>query len=339
MKRKALLISKAVATKDLANLLQVHPNRMLLLSKHPQYEMFHVSKHDGSQRLIEAPKNELKTLLKKLNRYLQAEYYFHRSPAAYGFVETPDGDQNPRSILTNAKQHCNCSYLLNIDLKDFFYQISTEETEDIFRLDYFSFDDETIHLLAQLTTFNGRLTMGSPTSPVITNFAFERTDSQLLNICREYFITYTRYVDDCSFSSSSPISEEFYKKVEMVMHEHRFFINYEKVKWFDKNEEKRITGLIVDKKVRVPPEFLEHTEQDIQRLKNIMEVHGISGYSKKPEWIFQFEQQLMGKVNFISHVYGADSPAAMHFTNLIHSAYEVGDYLESRSWLDFNYGW
>ncbi|MDZ7743478.1 MAG: hypothetical protein U5Q03_17505 [Bacteroidota bacterium] len=49
------------------------------------YHSFEIRKKNGT-RPIEEPEERLKRLLKTLNNYLQATYYYMKSDAAYGFV-------------------------------------------------------------------------------------------------------------------------------------------------------------------------------------------------------------------------------------------------------------
>jgi len=55
--------------------------------------------------------------------------------------------------------------------------------------------------------------------------------------------------------------------------------------------------------------------------------------------IRDFEQMVTGKVAFINQVYGSKSEITLKYYNLLQDAYQTDAYFESRSWLDFNYGW
>ena len=96
---------------------------------------------------------------------------------------------------------------------------------------------------------------------------------------------------------------------------------------------------MVDKKVEVPNAFLENLETDILRLKHLLEVHQAYQPNSKTNWLEEFELQINGKINFITMVYGKNSEVVQYFNRKIADAYKTGDYLESRTWLDFNYEW
>ena len=101
-------------------------------------------------------------------------------------------------------------YLLNVDLLDFFHAVKRDRIYDIFRSKPFNFKRNLPDILADLTTYQARLPMGTPTSPVLSNFACRELDRGLLLFSENMLWTYTRYADDMSFSSpnrsSMPIS-------------------------------------------------------------------------------------------------------------------------------------
>ncbi|MCZ2459986.1 MAG: reverse transcriptase family protein [Chitinophagales bacterium] len=214
---------------DLAGLLQTGLPELLKLRLEKPYSVFEVRKQKGKQRLIEAPAKDLKKALRKLNDHLQAAYFFCRSRAAYGFIQQPKSANKKRNILTNARLHCGRKYMVNIDLKDFFHQVSRMRVAGIFRSAPFQFNTELSSFLAEFTTYNGRLPMGSPTSPVLSNFATRELDADLLSYSLQNKMTYSRYVDDLTFSANQPISIEQYYTIQDMIGKKGFTINMEKV--------------------------------------------------------------------------------------------------------------
>jgi RNA-directed DNA polymerase len=81
-----------------------------------RYAVFYISKKSGGRRTIHAPVPGLNAILKCLNFIFQCVFEEHFDTAATGF--TPG-----KSVVDNAKVHTGKSYVLNLDLKDFFPSI------------------------------------------------------------------------------------------------------------------------------------------------------------------------------------------------------------------------
>jgi len=77
-----------------------------------KYRSFEIKKRNGTIRVISSPKPKLKKIQRDLQLFFQALY--PGKPSVHGFV--PD-----RGIVSNAKKHVHKRYLVNIDLKDFFF--------------------------------------------------------------------------------------------------------------------------------------------------------------------------------------------------------------------------
>jgi len=160
-------------------LLEVEATEWLYLTQRVTYRDFQIPKRNGGFRQVEDPEPALKDVLRQLNDYLQAVYHGVRSEAAHGFLLCPDNDPDPRNIRTNAQRHCNRPYLLNADFLDFFHAVSQTAVQTIFEKEPFGFPDDLSVVLARLCCRKGRLPMGSPTSPVLSNFAALPLDSAL----------------------------------------------------------------------------------------------------------------------------------------------------------------
>lgn len=169
-----------------------------------------------------------------------------------GFIRKIKPSTDPRDIYTNAKRHLGNKYLLNIDLDDFFHQIDLQKLENLFS-DYslFSFNSETEQLLVRLVSYRGRLPMGSPTSPPLSNFATIGIDNDLLAWAGKSHFDYTRFVDDLSFSSNMKITQTHLDQIIEILFTHRFIIDPAKTKNFGLADVKEVTGLMLGKTIGV----------------------------------------------------------------------------------------
>ena len=98
--------------------------------------------------------------------YLQCVYYTIQSKAAYGYIIRTKDSKTYKNILTNAQQHIDAVFMLNVDFEDFFHQITIAKVFNLLQTEPFQFEKKTAHILARLFTKDGRLPMGTPTSPV-----------------------------------------------------------------------------------------------------------------------------------------------------------------------------
>jgi RNA-directed DNA polymerase len=115
---------------------------------------------------------------------------------AHGFI--PD-----RSIVSNARQHLDKRFVFNVDIAGFFDAIHFGRVRNMLMAGPFSVPKTPATVLAHICCFPGRLPQGAPASPIITNLICRRLDKDLQTLAKEDRATYTRYVDDLTFSFSS----------------------------------------------------------------------------------------------------------------------------------------
>lgn len=325
------------SNKDLCDLLAVSKKTLWRLTNQPVYKAFYVSKAKGGQRYIEDPCEDLKNVQRILNESLQCVYYQNKTDAAYGFLLTIKDEEKPRNIYSNAEKHLNKKWLLNIDFKDFFHSIKSVNIETAFVADPIGFKPALAKTLTKLTTYNGRLPMGAPTSPVMSNFDSLNLDYDLLDFARQNDITYTRFADDLSFSSNKLIDDLVYNKIKKISESYSYIINPKKTKLYTPTDTKYVTGLRVGHKVDLPEEYYQKLQAEIQRYKQIMEVQ-INMGCKQTEWVVKYQKQLIGSITFAGFVLGKHSTEYQILVDAYDRARQpIFDNYDSVSWLDFNY--
>lgn len=322
---------------QLAALLQTSEIILYRLRFEKPYAVFEVKKQSGKSRLIESPQLDLKKILHELNGYLQCAYFFNRTKSAYGFIQQPRNASKKRNILTNAERHCHKISLLTIDLEDFFHQISRVRVVKIFSGEPFKFPMELSSFISELVTYKNRLPMGSPTSPVLSNFATIGLDTELEVLCKEQKITYTRYVDDLCFSSFKPIEADFFNGVQQILSTQSYRMNVNKVKWMGEADCKIVTGLILAERPEIPDSFFDDLEKGIARFKNVLEFSAVSRQWASGDWIQKYKLQLLGKLRFLQMVYGMGSEKYKKMSRLYNEAFNTQPFVESFNWNNFPY--
>ena len=224
------------------------------------YVRYTVPKRTGGERVILAPKRELKSLQRRVLTGLLASVPV--APSAHGFVPG-------RSILTNARAHAGRQVVLKLDLKDFFPSVTYPRVRGLFiRLGYSFAVSSALALLCTEyeripTEFNGairfvsvgprHLVQGAPTSPTVANLVAWRLDQRLAGLANKRGYTYTRYADDLVFSSDAPETvHELRRIIQHIVAEEQFVVNTAKTRVSRRSARQVVTGLVVNDGVSTP---------------------------------------------------------------------------------------
>ncbi len=289
---------------------------------HPAYQFFTIEKKKGGLREIYAPNPELKKIQKHLNYFLQAYYLCIKPKEVHGFVINPHYLGEYCNIVANASHHVGKKYLLNIDLKDFFPTVTANRVREVFRSNIFGFNDQISTALTLLTTFLGKLPIGAPTSPVISNFICHQLDTDLIEFCQLYNLSYTRYADDLSFSSNDPITPFIVDDIVNLIETNHFEINTKKTRLTTNNRKQSVTGITVNEKVNVDRKLLKK----IRAMSHDLSVNGIVSATLKHFDIKgevdhklqdRFMNRLGGYINFIGQVRGKSDIVYIRYKSII----------------------
>jgi len=215
-----------------------------------KYHQFQIPKKNGGHRKIASPSKKLKKIQKELKDVFYQIY--PSKPSAHGFAKD-------KSIVTNAGRHLDKRFIFNIDLSDFFGSIHFGRIRNLFKSPPFNFNNSVATILAQICCFDNSLPQGAPTSPILSNMIAWKLDTQLQNLAKMTNGTYTRYVDDISFSftaKKSRLPEEIVilrddeaspgHVLTRIIEENGFFINYDKVRLCSRLSRMEVTGLTVN---------------------------------------------------------------------------------------------
>jgi len=163
------------------------------------------------------------------------------------------------SNISNAKRHQGNKYQFTTDLQEFYPSISSKRVYKTFvRLGY---STHFSRWLTKLTTLKYELPQGTPTSTHIANIVFLDTDKKLIELCDQNQITYTRYVDDLTFSSQQDFRHLLNEILEIVK-SNGFSLSYRKTKYIGNQT---ITGINVYlNKIDAPEKIKEKSKIEIE---------------------------------------------------------------------------
>ena len=180
-------------------------------------------------RTINPPKDELKTIQKRINAYLVDNINLPRY--AFGGIKGKDN-------ILNARMHKGQKYIFQTDLKDFFPNITHKMVYAMFVRQGFSPD--VASLLTKLTTYKGHLPQGAPTSTTIANLVFVPAGLDILAIAERKGLRFTTFVDDVTISDQRDFKSVVPEIIDII-ESHGFKINKRKTTY--KSDITVVTGV------------------------------------------------------------------------------------------------
>ena len=245
---------------DIAEALGISVKRLRHFSIHrpmervSHYVQFAIPKRTGGERLILAPKKELKRLQRRLNELL-----VNRLPVS----EYAHGFRIARSIATHAAPHVGNAVVVKLDLKNFFPSIHVGRVRGL--LIALGYSYPVAATLATLMTESERqpvrigdtvfqtpvgsrhTVQGAPTSPGLANSIVMKMDHRLAGVACQLGFAYTRYADDLAFSGNEPShTSQLIRMVHRVVHQEGFSIHPEKTRIMKKGRAQVLTGVTVN---------------------------------------------------------------------------------------------
>lgn len=176
-------------------------------------------------------------------------------------------------------------------------------------------------ILSQISCHNGSLPQGSPCSPVIANLIGHIIDLNVSSLAQRNGATYTRYADDITISTNKKaFPKDIAYRIDEVTHKWElgdrleneikrsgFTVNPTKTRMQYADSRQEVTGLIVNKKVNIRPEYRHLVRAMVHKLftsgffeteKLILDASGKYKTEKKPGKI----SQLHGMLGFIEGI-------------------------------------
>lgn len=267
----------------------------ILENKNKHYLTYKIRKRNGKFRRIDAPQEPLKSIQKDiLYKFL---YSYRANKIAHGFIKG-------RSPITNAEMHVGKKYLLKVDLLDFFSRIRStlisSRIQDSVLAGHFKDDrlngltGKDILILTRLLTLNSTVPQGAPTSPALSNIVLHSFDKRIAKHCKSKDQVVTRYADDITISSYSPILVTDTLNYIRGILPMDIVINNSKIKYVPYYRRMKVTGIVVNEKLNVERTKwrnfrarLHNMVRDQEKL-SLEEIQRVRGYI---EWVRSLNQK------------------------------------------------
>lgn len=246
-----------------------------------KYQTFDIPKASGGTRTIHAPTEKLKRLQTRLaSVILECNTEINNKnplpPLSHGF-------EKGRSIFTNAWEHKNRRFVLNIDVENFFPTINFGRVRGFFISNRnYGLPAKAATLIAQIACYQGKLPQGSPCSPIIANLIAHLLDVRMVRLAKAYTCTYSRYADDLTFSTNrkefpDAIAEELagypgsWILSDTLLNEIArtgFSVNHQKTRMQCRPSQQLVTGLTVNEKVNIRADYYRKARKMCSSLFN-----------------------------------------------------------------------
>lgn len=281
---------------------------------HYSYKL--LTKSSGKLRLIEAPKQHLRAIQRRILAEILNRIPVHAS--VHGFVKG-------RSIQSFAAPHVNRAVVLRMDIEDFFPSFSGPRIQAFFRTA--GYPEGVADLLGGLCTnavhlrtligqgaspavprqvrqlyARPHLPQGAPTSPALANLCSCRLDCRLQGLAQSAGAVYTRYADDLAFSGDEDFArrvERFSTSVAAILLDSGFAVNHRKTRIMRRGARQKLVGLVTNHRLNIP-------RAEFDRLKATLTNCIRFGWQDQDrEGHGDFRAHLSGRVSFLESVNAA----------------------------------
>ncbi len=211
-----------------------------------------ITKPDGSVRQTYDPAAPLKDIQRRINRNIFSRVEFPT------YLQGGIRDRNnPRHCIANAKLHSGATIVINEDISSFFPSITKQQVRDIWQ-NLFHFPPEIAEALTILTTYQGILPQGAPTSSYLANLVLWKHEPDLVTELNSKEIRYSRYVDDITLSSAHFLDNRqkagAIRRVRRLCAANGFGVKRSKQRLEPSRQPMRVNNLLVNHGVTLPKE-------------------------------------------------------------------------------------
>ena len=213
-----------------------------------RYKKYYIKrkKPNTRKRLIHHPSKELKFLQYIIKDKVLSKFKTHKAVFSY---------RKNKSILHNALNHVGNNYLLRIDFENFFPSITSQSIEKFFiKNNDDDLSNHDINLITKILCKNKKLTIGAPTSPILSNIILYDFDHKMECLAKDNNVSYSRYADDIFLSTNErDVLASLLEEAKKIIKDFDLKLNDKKTIFTSRKRKKVVTGLVLtsDKKVSI----------------------------------------------------------------------------------------
>ena len=159
-----------------------------------------------------------------------------------------------------------------MDLEDFFPSISAGTIKAA--LQGQGYEEKAAELAVGIVCIAGKLPIGLSTSPYLSNLAFLETDNSLVEYVQSESLSFTRYVDDLTFSGE--IGDRHLEGISRILDDAGWSINTRKTAFMRRGRRQYVTGLYVGEQDR--PRIPRKIKREMRARLHIIKKLGYDTY-------------------------------------------------------------
>ncbi|MBA6066291.1 retron St85 family RNA-directed DNA polymerase [Pseudomonas mosselii] len=274
-----------------------HDVSRLILRAPYAYKRYTIPKKGGGVRHIAQPAKETKIIQHHMIHEWFSKLPIHHCAAAY---------KTGASIKKNAELHSNSTYISKFDFVNFFGSITALNIKNLLQNEFNNIISEaSIEDMSRMSCIRDKatgrlvLSIGAPSSPILSNAVMLNFDTVVHQWCSERGIIYSRYADDLTFSSNERGAtlkiQDFIQGTLKELPNLNLILNTDKTIHASKKNQRRVTGLILsnDNKVTIGRDKKRLISAMIHRFshnelnsKEIMHLQGLVSFAQHIEPLF-----------------------------------------------------
>lgn len=231
------------------------------------FQPFPKRKPGGKLRIIDNPTGELKAIQTRLNVVL-----LRKLPLPACMV----GGVRGRDPLDHPRYHIGKKVVVTIDVKDCFPSVTHTQIFHVFRHQV-QCSPTVARLLTRLTTYKGRLPLGSPTSTALANLVLAPIVLEIEQLIARYGFKPSQFVDDTAMSGDH-LDSQLISGVVKIFSRCGLRIGRKKIKVMRSGEAQVVTGKTVNTRAAIPVKRRRKVRAALDRLSKTSSTN--PGYGK-----------------------------------------------------------
>jgi hypothetical protein len=209
------------------------------------YQPFTIEKPGGKTRTIDRPVGELKAVQELIQSRLLSRL---------NLPNTMYGGVKGRSPKRNAQEHLKAPVVITVDLRECFPRTPNSKVFGVFK-GLLGCSTEVASLLTRLTTVNGHIPQGAPTSTTLCNLSLLPLNEALEAVTGRLSLKFTQYIDDIAISGAK--ARQAVEPVVEAAAKSGYPIRCKKKLIMPAGRRQTVTGVNVNRKPTLPRDRFE----------------------------------------------------------------------------------